>query len=782
MKFQQTVSYAAIVTGLAGGLIAPATVHAQTPESVNEASDDDIIIVSARRRDERLIDVPIAITAYSAEKLEQQGAVDITDIGLTTPNTTLESSRGTNSTLSAFIRGIGQQDPVSGFEQGVGIYLDDVYLNRPQAAVLDIYDVERIEVLRGPQGTLYGRNTIGGAVKYVTKRLPDEPSFKARATYGTYDQAEAVITASMPISSMVRVGASGARLSRGGFGDNLTNGLENYNKDIWAGRGTLEIGGYGEPVLIRISGDYTKDESNPRGGHRLIPGARSGAPVLDNVFDTRGGLNDPVQDIEAYGLSMNISANLSDTVTLRSISAWRKDDTATPIDFDALPAVDLDVPGIYRNEQISQEFQLLYEGDKLNGLVGFYYLDAKADTLFDVRLFTTVAGLTAFTNAEVDTETYAVFADFTYDFTEQFSLSVGGRYTWDERTASILRQNYVGGGSPTFGGAGIAAGAPATNFKGSANFKKFTPRASLSFKPTPDHNIYASFSQGFKGGGFDPRGVGVNAPTTNASRIPSDSEVASFLSFDPEEVDSYEIGYKGSLLDGALNLALAGFYTDYKDVQIPGSVACTVGGLPSFCGVLNNAGKATLKGLEFEASARLGEDMLAGGDRVMLSGSLGYIDAQYDEYITNIGGVPTDVAQFRTVQNTPEWTASGTFSYTTPVGEGDLYLGTTLSYRSKTTQFEIANPFIDQDGFALWDANLVYNAPDKRWSIGLHGKNLTNKRYKTSGYTFVAANPTTGAIIPGANGLPVGTLGPEGTLTAFYGNPRQVFVTAGVKF
>ena len=782
MKFQHTVSYAAIITGLAGGLITPAAVNAQTSESANQGSDDGFIVVTARRREERLIDVPIAITSYSAEKLEQQGAADITDIGLTTPNTTLESSRGTNSTLSAFIRGIGQQDPVSGFEQGVGIYLDDVYLNRPQAAVLDIYDVERIEVLRGPQGTLYGRNTIGGAVKYVTKRLPQEASFKARATYGTYDQAEAVVTASLPISDIVRVGASGARLSRGGFGDNLTNGLDNYNKDIWAGRGSLEFGGYGEPILVRISGDYTKDKSNPRGGHRLIPGAVSGAPVLANVFDTRGGLNDPVQDIEAYGLSMNITANLSDTVTLRSISAWRKDDTATPIDFDALPAVDLDVPGFYRNEQISQEFQLLYEGDKLNGLVGFYYLDAKADTLFDVRLFTTFAGLTAFTEADVDTETYAVFADFTYDFTEQLSLSVGGRYTWDERTASILRQNYLGGGSPTFGGAGIPFGAPGTDFQGNANFKKFTPRASLSYKPTPDHNIYASFSQGFKGGGFDPRGVGVNAPTTNANGIPSDSEVASFLSFEPEEVDSYEVGYKGSLLNGALNVAIAGFYTDYKNVQIPGSVACTVGGLPSFCGVINNAGKATLKGLEFEANARLGEDMIASGDRVMLSGSLGYIDAKYDEYITNIGGVPTDVAQFRKVQNTPEWTASGTFSYSTPVGEGDLYLGTTLSYRSKTNQFEIANPYIDQKGFALWDANLVYNAPDKRWSIGLHGKNLTNKRYKTSGYTFVAANPTTGVIIPGANGLPVGTLGPEGTLTGFYGNPRQVFVTAGVKF
>ncbi len=782
MKFQHTVSYAAIITGLAGGLIAPAAVNAQTSESANEATDDNVIIVSARRRDERLNDVPIAITAYSAEKLEQQGAVDITDIGLTTPNTTLEASRGTNSTLSAFIRGIGQQDPVSGFEQGVGIYLDDVYLNRPQAAVLDIYDVERIEVLRGPQGTLYGRNTIGGAVKYVTKALPQDPSFKAKVTYGTYDQAEAVVTASMPISDLVRIGASGARLSRGGFGDNLTNGLENYNKDIWAGRGTLEVGGHGEPVLIRISGDYTKDESNPRGGHRLIPGAVSGAPVLADVFDTRGGLNDPIQDIEAYGLSMNITANLSDTVTFRSISAWRKDDTATPIDFDALPAVDLDVPGLYLNEQISQEFQLLYEGDKLNGLVGFYYLDAKADTLFDVRLFTTFAGLTAFTEADVDTETYAVFADFTYDFTDQFSLSVGGRYTWDERTASILRQNYLGGGSPTFGGAGIPFGGPSTDFQGSANFKKFTPRASVSYKPTPDHNIYASFSQGFKGGGFDPRGVGVNAPTTNASGIPSDSEVASFLSFEPEEVDSYEVGYKGSLLDGALNLAIAGFYTDYKNVQIPGSVACTVGGLPSFCGVINNAGKATLKGLEFEANARLGQDLVASGDRLNLSGSLGYIDAKYDEYITNIGGVPTDVAEFREVQNTPKWTASGTFSYSTPVGEGDIYLGTTLSYRSKTNQFEIANPYIDQKGFALWDANLVYNAPDQRWSIGLHGKNLTNKKYKTSGYTFVAADPTTGAIALGANGQPISTLGPEGTLTAFYGNPRQVFVTAGVKF
>ena len=769
MRFHTSRLAGALLVGTAAiAFAAPAAAQSQQDTVASQDAEDEVIVVTARRREERLIDVPVAVSAFSGEALEERGALDITDIAQSVPNVTLEASRATNSTLSAFIRGIGQQDPVSGFEQGVGIYLDDIYLNRPQAAVLDIYDVERIEVLRGPQGTLYGRNTIGGAVKYVTKRLPLEPSFKARATYGTYDQAEGVVTASLPMGDLVRVGGSVARLSRGGFGENLTTGLENYNKDIWAGRLSLEVGGYDEPGFIRVQGDYTKDKSNPRGGHRLIPGLASGAPVLDNVFDTRGALNDPEQEVESYGVSMHAELELSDALMFRSISAFRKDDSYTPIDFDALPAVDLDVPGAYLNEQLSQEFQLLYDnGGALTGLLGFYYLDAKADTLFDVRIFTTFPGLTAYTQAEVDTETYAVFGDFTFDLSEQLSISVGGRYTWDERSAYILRQNYLGGGSPIFGGAGVPFGGPSTDFDGSREFKKFTPRASISFMPTPDHNIYASYSKGFKGGGFDPRGVGANAPAATPG-APTDEEVAAFLSFAPEQVDSYEVGYKGDL--GMLSIAAAAFYADYTDVQIPGSVACTVAGLPSFCGVVSNAGKATFKGLELEATARFG-----GGFN--LSGSLGYIDAQYDEYITNIGNTPTDVADFRVVQNTPEFTGSLTASYDTDLGGGDLYLGASVSYRSKTTQFEIPNPYIDQDGYALVDASIKWTAPGGNWSLGLYGKNLLDKEYKTSGYTFVAVNPTTGAIVNGANGFPVPTLGPEGTLTAFYGNPRQVFAT-----
>ena len=436
----------------------PAADEAAAPEAsaaeVAEVTDTGAIVVTARRRNEALQDVPIAVTAYSGAELERQGAIDITDIADTTPNVTLEVSRGTNSTLTAFIRGIGQQDPVGGFEQGVGIYLDDVYLNRPQGAVLDIYDVERIEVLRGPQGTLYGRNTIGGAIKYVTRRLSDRPEVRARATVGTYGQLDGVVTASYPIADMLRVGASVARLTRDGFGRNFTTGEDNYNKDVRAGRISIEIG-HEESALLRLSGDYTKDTSNTRGGHRLIDGLLTGAPVLDDVFDSRGGLLDPKQKVVSKGVAANGQVQLADGLKLKSITAFRKDNSATPIDFDALPSADVDVPAFYKNDQFSQEFQLEVDKGPLSGVVGAYYLNANADTTFDVRVFTTFGGFTAFSDGHVDTKTWAVFGDFAYEFSDQFSASAGGRFTNDKRHATVFRQSYLGGGSAIFGGLGI---------------------------------------------------------------------------------------------------------------------------------------------------------------------------------------------------------------------------------------------------------------------------------------------------------------------------------------
>ena len=791
MHSRTTIARSFLLCGLAAGaFVTPAAMAQDATEASSsvdpaDADDGNAIIVTARRREESLIDVPIAITAIGGAQLERTGAIDITEVANVAPNVTLEPSRATNSTLTAFIRGVGQQDPVAGFEQGVGIYLDDVYLNRPQGAVLDIYDVERIEVLRGPQGTLYGRNTVGGAVKYVTKRLPDEFALSARASYGEYNQADGVLTVGVPVGDgTLRFGGSIARLTRDGFGKNLTTGQENYDKDVWGGRLSAEI--HADNFFARLAGDYTRDNSNPRGGHRLIPSQFTNAPVLDDVYDTRGGLLDPKQKVTSYGAALFMEGNPSDIVTLRSITSWRRDRSSTPIDFDALPTVDVDVPGRYRNRQVSQELQVLIDAGRFNGLIGGYYLDAKAVTPFDVRIFTTLAGLTAFTNAQVDTNTLAGFADFTYDLTDQFSVSVGGRYTWDERKADILRQNYLGGGSPEFGGAGVPFGTPGTDFTGKRTFTKFTPRGSVSFKPTPDHNLYASYSQGFKGGGFDPRGAGANAPDLNGDGLRSDAEVADFLSFEPETVDSYEIGYKGSLLDRRLTVALAAFRADYKGVQIPGSEACTIAGVPSFCGNVTNAAKAKFQGFEAEVGARVGNDWLTAGDSLRATGAVGYIDAKFKEYIANIGAGaaarPTDVSDFRKVQNTPKWTFNQSLVYSAPLGDGSIDLTEAISYRSRTTQFEVPNPFLDQPGYALLDASIVYHAPGDRWTIGLYGKNLTDEQYKTSGYNFMSADPVTGVPIRRANGTLIPALGREGVLTAFYGNPRQVFATATVKF
>ena len=773
-----------------------AATQAEPPASTAAAAepadgDTGAIVVTARRRAESLKDVPVAVTAFTGAQLEKSGAIDITDVAQTTPNVSFEVSRGTNSTLSAFIRGVGQQDPVAGFEQGVGIYVDDVYLNRPQGAVLDIYDVERIEVLRGPQGTLYGRNTIGGAVKYVTRRLSTKPSLSLKGTVGEYGQLDAVVSGSVPLSDMLRVGAAVARLHRGGFGTNVTTGADNYNKDIKAGRASLELG-RDESALLRLSADYTRDDSKPRGGHRLIPGLRSGTPVLANVFDSQGGLVDPRQKVTSKGAAANAQVELIDGILLKSITAYRKDDSATPIDFDALPAVDVDVPAFYRNKQFSQELQVQINKGPLQGLLGAYYLDAKSFTAFDVRLFTSLAGLTAFTRGNVGTKTWAIFGDFTYILSPQFAVSVGGRYTDDRRTSTIFRQNYRGGGSPLFGGAGAAFGAPSSNFTGTRKDTGFTPRASISFKPDANNSFYASYAQGFKGGGFDPRGVSASAPDTNRDGVRSYDEIYNFLTFRPEQVTTTEIGYKASLFDRRAYTALAVFNSDYKDVQIPGSAGTFVGGLPTFIGITTNAAKARIRGVEWEGDARIAGD--PGGTRLNLGWSAGYIDAKYRSYVTVVSfspttGLPTaptqlDVAAYRKVQNTPKWTASGTLSLTHPFGNGDeVSASTTVSYRSSSQQFELHVPGLDQKGYALLDANLVYSGRDRHWTFGLHARNLTNQRYVVSGYNFLRQNPFTGNFIL-ANGSPgrSSTLGTEGVLTAYYGNPRQLFLTVGYKF
>lgn len=735
---------------------APQATAPASPAAPGVATENSMgkVIVTARRREETLQDVPVSVTAYSAEQLSKQGIPDVTALAFSLPNTTLKASRATNSTLTAFIRGVGQQDPLAGFESGVGIYLDDIYLARPQGAVADIYDVERIEVLRGPQGTLYGRNTIGGAVKYVTRRLAPKTDVRLKTTVGNYGQLDGVVTASTPISENARVGASLAKFTRDGFGTNLTTGKGNYDKDVTAARVSAEFTPT-TSLFIRLSGDATQDDSNPRNGHRLIPGRTSGAPILGNVYDTRANLTRALgheQEVKAHGVSALVEWDIANGLAFKSVTAARKDKSYAPIDFDSLAVVDFEVPALYENKQFSQEFQLTYTGDKVQGVAGVYYIDANAFNIFDTILAGAVPTST-FTRGDIDTRAWAVFADANYKVSDALNVSLGGRYTVDKREASILRQIYLGAaGTPGLGNPNAVLFRTDTNFTSGElerEDKKFTPKVGVAYKATEDQNVYASWARGFKGGGFDPR---MNVVGTRLSLA------AARAGYSPETIDTFELGLKSSYNGGRFLTNIAVFNSDYEDVQIPGSVAVDTNGDgrdDSFAGVTTNAGKARIKGFELEANARV-------TDNFTLSGMYSYIDAKYTRFI--VAGV--NQAANRVFQNTPENSANLRGAYDVPMplmgANGRLTLSANVAYKDDTYQFETPS-LLDQEAYTVWDASVVWTSANNKIRAGLHGRNLGNERYKTGGYLFP-------------------TLGNEGVLTAFYGNPRTVSATLEYRF
>lgn len=753
---------AAAVLALTGGSMGHAYAQTESGAPAANADNPNVVVVTARRREETLQDVPVSVTAFNADQLSKQGIPDITGLALSLPNTTLKASRATNSTLTAFIRGVGQQDPLAGFEAGVGIYLDDIYLARPQGAVAEIYDVERIEVLRGPQGTLYGRNTIGGAVKYVTRRLAPTTDARVRATVGNYDQREGVVTLSTPVSEQVRIGGSFGKFVRDGFGRNLTNGQPNYDKDVTAARLSAEFTPTPD-LFIRLSGDATQDDSHPRNGHRLSTGRTSGAPILENEYDTRANLNLALgkeQEVKAHGVAAMVEYRVSDQLMLKSVTAARKDTSYAPIDFDSLAVTDFHVPALYRNKQLSQEFQATFTGEKLQGVAGVYYIDANAFNIFDTILNGAFPSST-FTKGDIDTKAWAIFADGNYNISDRFSVSLGGRYTVDQRKATILRQIYLGlGGTPELGNPAAVLFRTDTDFtRGELERedKKFTPKIGIAYKMSDAQNLYGSFARGFKGGGFDPR---MNVVGTRIS------QATARAGYKPEIIDTFELGLKSQYAGGKVLTNIALFNSDYKDVQIPGSVAVDTNGDgvdDSFAGVTTNAGKAKIKGIELEASARL-------TDSLSLNGMYSHIKAEYTEFMVSqlVNGTATlvNVASQRYFQNTPKNSANLRATYETPVPimgrNGRLSFSASGSYRDDTRQFEYASA-LDQEAYTLWDASILWTSANNKIRVGLHGKNLTDERYKTGGYVFP-------------------TLGFEGTLTAFYGNPRTVSATFEYRF
>lgn len=784
--------------GAACALVAMGTpvVAQERPAGSNAGSAGlEEIVVTARRRAETLQDVPIAITAFDGERLEELGAPDLSYLKQSVPNVTVEATRGTNTTLTAFIRGVGQQDPVAGFEPGVGLYIDDVYINRPQGALLDIYDVERVEVLRGPQGTLYGRNTIGGAIKYVTRRLADEPEARLKVTAGSYNQLDVTGSFALPLGDTFRVGGAFARLTRDGFGKNLVQrGVDNYNRDVLGGRASVEWD-ITSDLLLRVAGDWTEDDSDPRNGHRLLPSQYPGSPdfpVLGNVFHTRANLDYPSAKVRNRGVNATLEWTIDDRWTLRNILAWRDGKSGQQADFDSLPVSDLESPGVAGDDQFSEELQLLFSGERIDAVAGFYYLEASAWNEFDAILGQTgeligLPGLNSYTYAEVDTDTWSVFGEMTIGIADwvgidsddpgRLSLSLGGRYTSDKRSARILRQTMLGN-SARFGGPHLVIDTT-SDFEGSVRYTEFTPRISLAWRPVPAHNLYLSWSEGFKGGGFDPRGSTAAAPDFDGDGVVSDGEILRFMRFEPETIETWEIGIKSNWWNGRATTSLALFTSDYRDVQIPGAIGVDTDGdgvVDTFAGITTNAGKASVRGVEFESSVLVATDALTPGDGFSITWGLGYLDAEFDEFIVAVTDPSTgetslrDVSGERNVQNTPKWTGSLILDYRFPVAlmgrEGELALINSFAYRGSVSQFEVKSP-IDQSSYWLYDASLVWSSADGRIRAGLHGRNLTDERYKVSGYDFFNVETP---------------LGLEGNVTAFYGNPRTVSASLEYRF
>ncbi|MDR6530700.1 iron complex outermembrane receptor protein [Caulobacter rhizosphaerae] len=711
----------------------------------------DELVVTARRREETLKDVPIAVSAFSAETLERQAANDITTLSQTTPNITVQTARGSNSTLISYIRGIGQQDPLWGYEPGVGLYVDDVYVYRPQGAVLDVFDVSRIEVLRGPQGTLYGRNTIGGAIKYVTNRLGDEAGGKIRGTYGSYNQTDLLVEGHAPVGGGLSVGGAYALYKRDGYGANLTTGAEHYDKDVQAYRLSAEYKP-NDDLFFRLAYDRVEDDSNPRHGHRELPALVGGYKVLD-AYDTQAGLGDK-NAVKTEGLSLTGEYHASEFLTFKSITAGRKGHTQTLIDFDGTPLPTLDVPATYDDRSFSQELQAVYSDDTVQGVFGLYYMNSQASGEFD-----TIAGNLGVSIADggkVSTQSFAAFFDVSANFTDRFKVSLGARATRDHKRSNTFRFFYLGATrSPYQGGTPRPILQVRTNYSAEKTFEEFTPRLSASYELTDDLNTYVSYSKGYKSGGWDMRGDAFLTPQTVEG-------------YDPETVNAYEVGLKGNLFDRRVSFATAAFLSKYKDQQVTTQVVVPSGIASS----VDNAGASTLYGVEFEANARFSQH---------LSGTVavGYIHAKYDTFSRFVpGGAPNPVNPSQTIpaggqvvnvadlygfQNTPEWTGNASLTWRGTVAGGELQVTPMVSYRDDYQQFEQPLPLLDQKAFTLVDLTASWAPEGGRYKISVAGKNLTDERYRTGGYNFGVATYNNSVI-------------------GFYGPPRTYSASIEVKF
>lgn len=676
-----------------------------------EARALDVVTVTAQRRSESLQDVPVTVTAFGAEEIENARIQQIDDIVTRTPGLSFDAFPATQARL--FIRGIGSSDRGAAGDPSSGVFLDEVYLGRPAMVAFDAFDVERIEVLKGPQGTLFGRNVVGGAVNVITKR-PDLEGFDASTslTFGNYNRLDGAGAVNIPFannSSAVRL--SGAYRSHDGYTENRFLNVDVEDQETFSGRAQV-YSELSETLRVHLTADGTRDRSTGPANHVLELDA---SDPLSNFYsqnfdpDVTYGSDIGYQDRDTYGFRGEI-ANDFNFGTLTFLASYRDLDYSFNYDFDGGNAdptspgfngVNISGDGSGEDSQLSsQELRLssLPTSD-VDWVVGVYHYAHEVDRL-DVFTLDSAAvapfPLTEIIDQHAELDSYAAFGDVSVPIGDRWNVFGGLRYSVDDKSYAV---NNADSDAPL-------RTDEIYDVTASADFDDWTYRAGVEFQATSDDMLYASISRGYKSGGFQDQ--------------PASAEEA-MVPFEPESAIQYEIGQKSTFLDGSMIWNNTLFYLDYTDLQ----TVQTIDGI----NVTDNAGKATIQGYETQLAVNP-------ADGLNFSLAYAYTDGTFDEFIE--GGV--DYSGNR-ISRTPEHKLTISPSYVYTFGNGvDLTMAADYSYASEIFDDNSNQGPERRDPTHFVDARVNLENFGNGLRLSLWGKNLTDERTRTFQGVFLGAN------------------------------------------
>ncbi len=610
-------------------LAAPAALAQSRPSAAIEE-----VVVTAQKREQSLQDVPIAISAFGADQIEARGITDIEGLNGLAPNVRISKAPASATASQIAIRGSAQQNPALYWDQPVGMYIDGVYFGKSLGSIFDVVDIERIEVLRGPQGTLYGRNTLAGALSFITRKPSGEFSGSAMLGFGNYNRREARISMDLPRTGIASASFGLQSLNRDGWVDvDMGPSHEAANRDSIAGRFGLNLA-FSENFEADYRFDHTDIDQEPPFSqlYRSDLGIAGMYPSKRRE-DTAALDADTYEKVKVNGHSITLTWDINDRHTLKSISAYRKMDWDDRIDLDGSIVAVAETSRDSEYTQKSQEFQLIGNGDRWNYVAGLYYFKDDGDVINPQTFFFGTANYDS--RYDFSTKSVAVYGQLDYRLTDALTLTLGLRRTEEEKTGSrSLGINF----------------APGTPFiplipegtHGSKDFSATTPLISLGYEIDDDHSVYAKYSEGFKSGGYNGEYSGPNfSPDPSVEAAQQALRINEVLTpFKPQTMKSYELGYKGRFFDGRAQLNAAAFFNKNEDMQL--SIFTATGASGS---IVRNAGEAETKGVEIEG-------ILMPTDWLRLQASYGYLHSEYKKFMD--GGV--DQSKNRAMIHAPKHT------------------------------------------------------------------------------------------------------------------------------